>query len=147
MKVSNEGNKGFANFGCIYCTMCKNKSLLPFMADFADMLPEHPTIEDVLRNWDKIKAAKKFPKSKYHKDICGCLIPNDPKVKAGPNAKRFIERPTNHAALHQKFVSPNAGNSSSEVIPKKSKPENTVIVPDPSSGALNIDKAVEVCVT
>ena len=65
-----------------------------------------------------------------------------PKVKAGPNAKRFIERPTNHAALHQKFVSPNAGNSSSEVIPKKSKPENTVIVPDPSSGALNIDKAV-----
>ena len=145
MIVSNEGNKGFADFGYIYCTMCKNKSLFPFMADFADMLPEHATIEDVLGNWDKIKRAKKFNKNKYHKDICGCLIPNDPNVKAGPNAKRFIGRPANHAGLHQKFVSPNAGSSSaSEVIPKKSRPENTLAS---SSGTLSVNNVVEVCVT
>ena len=52
---------------------------------------------------------KKFSKSKYHKDLSGCFLPNDPSVMAGPNAKRFIQRPANHAELHRKFVSPSAG--------------------------------------
>ena len=30
-------------------------------------------------------------------DLCGCLLPKELHVKAGPNARRFLVRPSEHA--------------------------------------------------
>ena len=46
VKVANEGNKSFGTFRYVHCTMCKKKSLIPFLKEFKDMLPENATIED-----------------------------------------------------------------------------------------------------
>ena len=67
VEVEDERNKGSGTLWYIYCSMCKNKSLIPLM--FRDMLPHNTTVEDVLTNWDKIKRKKKFAKCKYRKDM------------------------------------------------------------------------------
>ena len=147
MEVNDGGNMGFGTFSYIYCSMCKSKSLLSFMEEFRDMLPNNPTVEDVLSNWDKIKAKKKFLKSKFHKAICGCLLPNDPDVMAGLSAKHFILRPISHTPLHDKFTVAAASSRSQDgPLPKKSKPDNT-LVQSASTGAVQIDDAIPVTVT
>ena len=64
--VTNSGNMGYDTLYYIYCNVCKAKFLLPFLNEFRDMLPNQPTVEDVLANWDKIKEKKKFTKSQYN---------------------------------------------------------------------------------
>ena len=102
-------------------------------------------MEDVLSNWDKIAKKKHFPKNKYHKDICGCLLPNDPHVNAGPSAKRFLQRPTLHNKLHK---SPATDGGHEGPLPKKSRPENTIVIDQVASGSgVRVDAAVPVTIT
>ena len=149
--VTNSGNMGFSTFSFLYCSICKAKSLIPFMKEFQDMLPNHATVEDVLCNWDKIKEKKKFVKTKYHKSMCGCLIPNDPEVNAGPSAKQFITRPIEHTNVHQKFVTAATDPKDGPTLPKKSKPNSSLVVSTGGSrgatGTVQTEEVVEVVVT
>ena len=54
-------------------------------------------LPDLISSWDNLKISSKDI------DLAGCLIPHDPHVNAGPNARRFIKRPEQHS-LHEKYV-------------------------------------------
>ena len=57
----------------------------------AKKLPADPKIDDLIANWDN----KKVGDSLLY--VCGCLIPKEAHVKAGPSARQFIVRPAEHA--------------------------------------------------
>ena len=98
----------------------------------------------MLGNWDKIKAKKKFPKKKYHIEICGCILPNDPTVKAAPHAKNFIIRPIGHHRT-QHVSSSAADVPEGPSIPKKYRPDNTIVLDD--DGQIQVHKSIEITVS
>ena len=65
-----------------------------------NLLPDQPTVEVLQEHWDQIIAADK--KAGWSADFCGCILPNHEDVVAGPNNRRFILRPCDHANKHHK---------------------------------------------
>ena len=55
---------------------------------------------DIQEHWDKIIQEDKSPH--WVADFCGCILPNQDDVLAGPNARRFILRPCDHSTKHHK---------------------------------------------
>ena len=88
--------------------MCYQDILPTFINQYKDKLPANPKIDDIISNWDNLK-----PKENMI-DLCGCLLPKESHVKAGPNARRFLVRPSEHA---------NATNHGNENKVKKRKRE------------------------
>ena len=62
---------------------------------FPSILPTSPSIKDIQDSWDQMIAED--PSIEKEVDICGTLLPNDPSIIAGPNNRRFILRPADHA--------------------------------------------------
>ena len=98
-----EGDKGFGTFYVLYCDKCTSEKVpTDFVKRHSAHLPENPTITDLQDHWDEIVAAD--PHAAWCADVCGCLIPNEPSTLAGPNARRFILRPIDHANKHHKDI-------------------------------------------
>ena len=63
------------------------------MEKYKDKLPAKPTVVDVMDNWDNLG----IPVYLKDSELCGCLIPFEAHVNAGPNSRKFILWPTDHA--------------------------------------------------
>ena len=94
LSVSHMGNLGVKKFQHVVCRKCMDITLPAVRKHHK--LSEDVTIEFVISNWDKLKISSKDV------DLAGCLLPHEPHVNAGPNARRFIERPETHD-LHEKY--------------------------------------------
>ena len=90
-----EGDKGLSTFYLLFCHKCKELKTSMMARKFPTLLPTSPTIKDIQDSWDQLIAAD--PSIEKEVDICGTLLPNDPTVFAGPNNRRFILRPVDHA--------------------------------------------------
>ena len=104
------GNLGEIEFDHVVCSKCI-KTVLPIVLEkYKHKLPQSSDIKELMCNWDAINV------SSIYFDVVGCLLPNEEHVQAGPNARRFIVRPTEHN-LHDKIVlknNPSGSNPSSE---------------------------------
>ena len=90
-----DGDKGFDTFLVLYCEDCVKQSL-PWLAKrFSSQLPDSPTITDLQDSWDEL--FKTDPSIAKDVDLCGTVLPNNPTIIAGPNNRRFILRPVDHA--------------------------------------------------
>ena len=98
IKVTDDGDKGFAEFQVLFCKKCTSKDgyWQVFVTKYKDLLPSEPKLVDVWDNWDII--IDKHPGEMQMLDLVGCIIPNMPEVNAGPQANKFIIRPTEHAS-------------------------------------------------
>ena len=76
-----DGDKGFGTFYLLYCDKCQKDNLL---SKFSKYLPADPTITDLHDRWDEIMAEE--PSLGKYADTCGCFVPNEKEVHAGPNA-------------------------------------------------------------
>ena len=56
---------------------CSKDTLPLFLGEENACLPQHATIKNVLANWDECAAQKTTGKTKFHVDLCDCLLPND----------------------------------------------------------------------
>ena len=92
----NSEDMGFESFFVVFCKKChsKNGCLSVFSAEHSAMLPNDPKLEDIWENWDRIVAADKSAMDVI--DVCGYILPNQPAIRAGPNARRFLIHPTQH---------------------------------------------------
>ena len=102
-----------------------------FIKKFKRHLPENPKIEGIQEHWD----APIFLDSTVAQDhdFCGCVIPNDPSIIAGPNNRRFILRPVEHADKYHKLketelsqkwpaVTENKNPPPADILSRKSAP-------------------------
>ena len=64
-------------------------------------LPENPKIEDIQEHWDELITVDSTVAQDH--DFCGCIIPNDPSIIAGPNNRWFILHPVEHADKYHKL--------------------------------------------
>ena len=49
-------SKGYGTFDHVYCKMCYQDILPNFIEQYKDKLPANPKLDDVISNWDNIKA-------------------------------------------------------------------------------------------
>ena len=104
LNCTDEGDKGYDTFFLLYCIECKNRKLPKLGMKYKDHLPQSPSIKDILDNWDLL--VKVDASIAAHVDICGTLLPNDPSIIAGPNNRRFILRPVDHADKNKDVHTP-----------------------------------------
>ena len=101
IQYEDEGDKGYDNFYVLFCSTCSKRKYPDFIKKFKDHLPENPKIGDIQEHWDKLITVDSTVAQDH--DFCGCIIPNDPSVIAGPNNRRFILRPVEHADQYHKL--------------------------------------------
>ena len=108
LDVGNFGNLGEKEFDHIYCSICTNDILPSLLHTHRGKLRANATIKDLLGKWDILDIQLSYL------DMAGCLIPHEGHVHARPNARRFIERPTEHTSVHNaKIKTTKKGSSSS----------------------------------
>ena len=83
IQFEGEGDKGYDNFYVLFCSTCSKDKYPDFIKKFKDHLPENPKIEDIQEHWDELITVDSTVAQDY--DSCGCIVPNDPSVFAGPN--------------------------------------------------------------
>ena len=83
IQCEDEGDKGYDNFYVLFCSTCSKDKYPDFIKKFKDHLPENLKIEDIQEHWDELTTIDNTVSQDY--DFCGCIIPNDPSVMAGPN--------------------------------------------------------------
>lgn len=94
--ISHKGNRGMKSFYYIYCHVCHKDKFPALLKKYKDKLPNNPKTSDVLEAWDNLNLSPDLL------DLAGCIIPDEPKIHAAPNGRRFILRPTEHSANHVK---------------------------------------------
>ncbi len=97
LTVGNIGDLGTKEFTHISCKVCKKDFIPQLMFEHRESLPENPSLIDLLEKWDKLK----IPQTLL--DLAGCFFPNEKHITAGPNGKRFIQRPCLHPPVHAKI--------------------------------------------
>jgi hypothetical protein len=120
------GDKGYGNFYFLHCTHCpKTAKFAAFVGKHHALLPIDPTMETLMEHWDDIISADKS--AAWYADFCGCILPNQEDVVVGPNGRRYIVRPCDHANKHHKefFASAAASSSSSTVVSRKRPLDDT----------------------
>ena len=145
VECSNDGDKGYDNFYLMSCQMCqKGTKYQELVAKHQTLLP-NDKIESLLDRWDEIIAVD--PKAGWFSDFCGCVIPNQVDVVAGPNNRRFILRPCDHAnKYHKSTTGTSSSTSSSSTVQKRplESPNNNTILIGNSKGQLQTDKQTTV---
>ena len=100
-QCEDEGDKGYDKFYVLFCSTYSKDKYPDFIKKFKDHQPENPKIEDIQEHWDEVITGDSTVAQDH--DFCGCIIPNDPSVIAGPNNRRFILRPVEHADKYHKY--------------------------------------------
>ena len=125
IQCEDEGDKGYDNFYILlYSTGSKDK-YPHFIKKFKGHLPENPKIEGIQEHWD----APIFLDStlaQYH-DFCGCIIPNDPSIIAGPNNRQFILCPVEHTDKYHKLKETELSQKRPAVTENKNPPADIVV--------------------
>ena len=96
LTVTHKGNKGIKLFYYIYCSICQKDKLPIFLDKYKNKLPNNPKTNDLIEAWDNLGL------STNTLDLAGCILPDQSHAHATPNGRRFILRPTEHAAIHVK---------------------------------------------
>ena len=95
--VPDFGGLGVKEFKHITCGICSKKVLSSVPKKYiATKLPFDAMLKDLISGWDMANVL-----SVYYYLAC-CLIPSKKHVYAGPNSRRYIERPTKND-LHDKM--------------------------------------------
>ena len=97
------------------------------------MLPDNPGVEHLQEHWDEIISVDKS--AGWSVDFCKCVIPNNEEVVAGPNGRRYILRPCDHANKHHKSeLAPSTSLSSlssssrkQSLVDDETPPTNTLV--------------------
>ena len=89
--TANTGMKPAKLFNRVYCRHCDKYILPKLLEDYKIHLRENQNIRRLISKFGDLN----IPAALH--DIAGCFIALHPKVIAGPNARRFLERPTEHA--------------------------------------------------
>ena len=113
LTITHEGNKGIKKFVYLSCRVCHKDKLPELLRKYKHKLPDQPKVSDLMENWDLLDISIDLI------DIAGCLIPDEKHLHAAPNGRRFIIRPTEHAAFHVKPSSTKAPPSKSNVTVNK----------------------------
>ena len=107
ISLTNTGIKNSTEFHRIFCDHCESNSLPPLIEKYKDKLQPSLTLENLISKWNELKV----PNTAI--DFVGCFISLNPCfislnpiVQAGPNSRRFINHPTDHAkSAHPDTVS------------------------------------------
>jgi len=97
-----DGDLGWDMFYWIYCTNCVQNKLPGILDAYKHVLNKDVPAEALMDHWDAMDAMKRYNLFNLS-DIVGCLLPNKPEVKAGPNAKRFIVFPDDHSKVQHRW--------------------------------------------
>ena len=108
----NTGMGRFTQYNRAYCDQC-HKNLAPevlkheFFKEF-----EIPSLKDLINNWDDLKLTA------TDIDLVGCFLPLCEEVNAGPSARHFLVRPTEHPQMANPYTLAESKGSSVSVNPK-----------------------------
>ena len=94
IQCEDEGDKGYDNLYVLFCSTCSKGKYLDFTKKFKDHLPENPKIEHIQEHWNELVIVDGTVAQDH--DFCGCIIPKDPSVIAGPNNRRCILCPVEY---------------------------------------------------
>ena len=126
IQCKDEGDKGYDNFYILLCSTGAKDKYPDFIKKFKGHLPENPKIEGIQEHWD----APIFLDSTVAQDhdFCGCIIPNDPSIIAGPNNRQFILRLVEHADKYHKLKKTELSQKRPAVTENKNPPPAEVVV-------------------
>ena len=97
-ELKNSGVKPPKSFHQIYCDYCKSNILLNLTEKYKESLSEDQSPSNLIANWKILKVSNGVI------DVVGCFLPEDKTHAAGPNAWRFIQRPTEHPSSAHSFT-------------------------------------------
>lgn len=138
VECTNVGDKGFEKFYLLSCQVClKGPKYRELVTKHQSLLPDDK-IESVIEHWDDIIAVDL--KAAWFSDFCGCIVPNKPDVVAGPNNRRFILRPCDHANKHHIKSGASSSTVSSKSVQKRPLDQTNSTLFSDSNGQLRTDK-------
>ena len=98
ISISNSGPKMPKSFQRVYCEFCQTNILPHLLEAHKSSLGENKNLQNLIDKWDDLKITK------VPTDVIGCFLPYDEKHIAGPNVRRFIQRPCEHTSSAHAFT-------------------------------------------
>ena len=129
--TANTGMKPSKLFNRVYCGHCDKYVLPKLLEDYKIHLGENQNIQGLISKFDL-----NIPDALH--DV-GCFIALNPKVIAGPNARRFLESPTEHAkTTHPEALSDSLKKAD---LKRSAKVQSLLGKPVPPKKVVVIEKA------
>ena len=100
IEVKDNGTTKVEKYHRIYCGYCQNNLVPALLEQKSQFISEQHNITTLINKYDDLNL------SPTQLDLIGCILPQKESIRAGPNERRFLERPTEHVKSTHPYTDP-----------------------------------------
>ena len=98
VEVKDNGMTKVEQYHCIYCVHCQNNLSPALLQQKLQFISEKHNITRLKNKWNGLNLLP------IQLDLIGCILPKKRSIKADPNGRRFLERPTEHVKSTRRYI-------------------------------------------